>query len=467
MSLPARVLWVCAEQPAPEETSLIEALRGFNVEVMAGIAPALSYLRGSSVDAVVASFPMPGYEPVDVLEEFRRACPSVPVLIRNSDGSFGEAVRLTRLGAHYYFGSRPDPAELADQLELAVEEHRSTELAALGEAIAREPWRRYLVGESRAIRNILEIIRLVGPRRCTVLISGETGTGKEMAARALHNISPRSHLPMVTVNCSALPEQLLEAELFGHVKGAFTGAINHRIGRFEQADRSTLFLDEIGELPIELQTKLLRVLQEREFQRLGSSETIRVDVRVVAASNRDLLEKVREGKFREDLYYRLNVVPVEMPPLRDRLSDVPLLVRHFANKICRLEDIPLKQARPETLERLASYSWPGNVRQLENAVEMAIALSGDREALYPSDFPLPSPIQWRPRAWHPGESVTVPDEGLDFDEVVGGIERNILEQALRKCGGNKKRAAELLRLKRTTLSAKLRTIETRAAFSCN
>jgi transcriptional regulator with GAF, ATPase, and Fis domain len=278
-----------------------------------------------------------------------------------------------------------------------------------------------------------------------------------MAARALHLASPRAHLPMVTVNCSALPEHLLEAELFGHVKGAFTGAIQSRIGRFEQADGSTLFLDEIGDMPLELQAKLLRVLQEREFQRLGSSETVRVDVRVAAASNNDLPEKVQRGQFREDLYYRINVVPIEMPPLRERLGDVPLLVLHFIEKICRLENIPAKQVGGETLERLSSYSWPGNVRQLENAVEMAVALSGQRPVLYPSDFPLPSPVRGKPSRCESAPSITVPDHGLDFDEVVGRFERSILDQAMRKSGGNKKRAADLLRLKRTTLSAKLRS----------
>ena len=316
--------------------------------------------------------------------------------------------------------------------------------------------------------DVARIIRLVAPRRCTVLISGETGTGKEMTARALHMASPRAAHPLVAVNCSALPENLLEAELFGHTKGAFTGAVGQRIGRFEQADGGTLFLDEIGDLPLDLQAKLLRVLQEREFQRLGSSETIKVDVRVIAASNVDLEEKVRAGEFREDLYYRLNVVPIAMPPLRERLADIPLLVGHFIAKICRLEQMPLKRALPETLDRLASCAWPGNVRQLENAVEMAVVLSGERAILYPADFPLPRQFERRPGdrlqpvnlLAHP--LVPVPDDGLDFERIVGDFERSILDQALQKTGGNKKMAAEMLRLKRTTLSAKLRSLEAAA-----
>jgi transcriptional regulator with GAF, ATPase, and Fis domain len=324
------------------------------------------------------------------------------------------------------------------------------------------PWKRFLVGDCPVMEDVDRVIRLVGPRRSTVLITGETGTGKEMAARAIHMASPRAAQPMVAVNCGALPENLLEAELFGHVKGAFTGAVQQRIGRFEQAHNSTLFLDEIAELPLDLQAKLLRVLQEREFQRLGSSETVRVDVRVIAASNVDLEERVRQRQFREDLYYRLNVVPIPMPPLRRRPSDLPKLVSHFIDKVCRLEQIPVKRLAPETFGRLAAYSWPGNVRQLENAVEVAVVLSGERMTLYPGDFPLPAesaePAQSEfPSAFSP--TVSLPDGGLDFERTVSHIERSILEQALRRTRGNKKMAAEMLHLKRTTLSAKLRSLD--------
>jgi transcriptional regulator with GAF, ATPase, and Fis domain len=263
---------------------------------------------------------------------------------------------------------------------------------------------------------------------------------------------------MVAVNCSALPESLLESELFGHVRGAFTGAFQNRVGRFEQAQGGTLFLDEIGELPMELQSKLLRVLQEREVQRLGSSETIKVDIRVVAATNCDLPRRIEQGKFREDLFYRLNVVPIEMPPLRRRREDVPLLAAHFVDRICRAEGIPVKTLMAETMERLCDYSWPGNVRQLENMVEMAVALSGERRTLTPADFPVPAPLAERPITGR-APLVPVPDCGLDYEQTLAVIERSILEQALRKTGGNKKAAADMLRLKRTTLSAKVRSLE--------
>ena len=338
----------------------------------------------------------------------------------------------------------------------------NTKLAAeyAAEPVDREaePWRRLLIGESRPLEQIAQCIRLVAPRRSTVLILGETGTGKEIVARSIHAASNRSHLPMISVNCSALPEALLEAELFGHVKGAFTGATNHRVGRFEQANHSTIFLDEIGDMPLSLQAKLLRVLQEREFQRLGSSENVRVDVRVIAATHADLAQLTKQEKFREDLFYRLNVVPFPIAPLRERPSDVPLLVRHFIERICREEGIPAKNISRETLDRLATHDWPGNVRQLENAVEKAVVLSGDRPALFPGDFPLPP--RTHPVAFQPGTQpfIALPDQGLDFERTVGNIELNILEQALKKTRGNKKLAAEMLGLKRTTLSAKLRSL---------
>jgi transcriptional regulator with GAF, ATPase, and Fis domain len=316
-----------------------------------------------------------------------------------------------------------------------------------------------LIGTSQAMLETIEIVERVASRRATVLITGETGSGKEMVARAIHRASPRGHLPMVVVNAAALPESLIEAELFGHMKGAFTGALQQRIGRFEQANGSTLFLDEIGDLPLEMQTKLLRFLQEREFQRVGSSQTLRVDVRLIAATNVDLAKRVEEGKFREDLYYRLNVVPIVTPPLRDRIEDIPLLARHFVKKVCAIEQIPMRTLSDGALYKLQSMPWPGNVRQLENAIEMAIALSGDRIELGPGDFhlgvqarSLPASVREQP----------APATGLDFDQTIGRLERQLIEDAMRQTHGNKTAAAELLGLKRTTLSAKLRAFSAAA-----
>lgn len=459
-----RLLWLVSEDDPgfSEHRGVLEALEGWSVEAVHAAWAALDAVANSSYDAVLVDFPVPDWSAEDWLEEALRVNAAVPVLIREREPSFDRAVRLTRLGAFHYLGDPLGPEGLLKLLNDAAHWRQCWEQARGGSHSGAEPWRRLLIGESRAMRQVVETIRLVARRRCTVLITGDTGTGKEVVARAIHMASGRGHLPMVAVNCSAIPETLLEAELFGHVKGAFTGAIHHRIGRFEQAHRSTLFLDEIGDMPLDLQAKLLRVLQERELQRLGSSEVIPVDVRVLAASNADLQERIRQGRFREDLYYRLNVVPIHLPPLAERASDIPLLVAHFLEKVCSREDIPPKRISAEAMERLATYSWPGNVRQLENAVEMAVILSGERELLVPSDFPLPSPAQWKALNATSLPSIRLPDEGMDFEATIARIERSLLEQALRRSNGNKKQAAELLRLKRTTFTAKLKSLQAAA-----
>jgi DNA-binding NtrC family response regulator len=417
----------------------------------------LEYFKRSRIDAAVVCLPLPEYTPFEALEELQATDDSVPLILWDPCARLRDAVRFIKSGAFDVVDGEAGDGRLLGAIGDAIDDRRSRVPSG---PEAEEPWRRILVGSSQPFQEVVNMVRLVGSRRSTVLITGETGTGKEMVARAIHMAGPRGRLPMVSVCCSALPENLLEAELFGHVRGAFTGALNQRIGRFEQAHGSTLFLDEIGDMPPELQAKLLRVLQEREFQRLGSSETIRVDVRVVAATNADLLERVQQGRFREDLYYRLNVIPMHLPPLRARVGDIAALAHHLTRKVCRLEDLPLKQISREALGRLTAYSWPGNVRQLENTVERAIVLSGDRTVLYPADFPLtgqgPRPVTQNAG----GNFVHVPDDGLDFEQTVGQIARGILEQALRKTNGNKKMAADLLRLKRTTLAAKLRSLET-------
>jgi DNA-binding NtrC family response regulator len=448
--------FVCISSGDPTSGGLIHLLDGVDA-VVASPEEALERLKGARFDAVTIHLPLEHWGAEELLEQIHRTQASVPVILCDPEGTLADAVRFTKLGA-FYFTKAEDPNEFKQVLQWASESSQSRDLANLGSAVSSEPWRKFLVGESRAMQQVMQVIRLVGKRRSTVLISGETGAGKEMVARAIHLASDRGNLPMVAVNCSALPENLLEAELFGHVKGAFTGAINHRVGRFEQAHRSTLFLDEVGDLPLDIQAKLLRVLQEREFQRIGSSETVKVDVRVIAASNIDLEQAVRDGKFREDLYYRLNVVPLRVPALRDRPSDIPILVHHLIDKICSQEGLEPRRLARETLDRLSRYSWPGNVRQLENAVEMAIALSGDRDTLYPADFPLPASPRVESRATAGWPAIALPDEGLDLTQIVANMERTILEQALRKTGGNKAQAAGMLRLKRTTLSAKLRSL---------
>jgi DNA-binding NtrC family response regulator len=411
----------------------------------------------TAVDSIVVQFDEFGPEASFFVEACRKHSPGIPIIVLLQQFSSSDAFRFAHCGVFNCLHLLSTEDQLADAFQSAysqVAQNRAAERFA-----ATEPWRRYLIGQSPSMEQVTKIIRLVAARRCTVLISGETGTGKEMAARALHMASDRARRPMVAVNCSAIPENLMEAELFGHVKGAFTGAVNHRMGRFEQAHGGTLFLDEIGELPIDLQAKLLRVLQEREVQRLGNNETTKVDVRVIAATNANLLALVRQGKFREDLYYRLNVVPISMPPLRERATDIPLLVNHFIKKVCEAEHLPLKQVSAEVLERLSSYPWPGNVRQLENTIEQAVILSGDRERLYVSDFSLSE--GGRQQSSQPIQlpSQTFPEEGLNYTEALRQFELAILQQAMSKAQGNKTLAADILQLPRTTLIHKLRVLE--------
>ncbi len=414
------------------------------VEAMASARAGLQALERTSYRVAIVELPLVGMSP----EAWLTAALSLrrDLLVIFVGQSVAEAVRCLRCGASDYVESGEKALLLA---------------ASMGRPLAPapEPWRRLLIGDSPVMRPVLDMIRLLGPRRSSVLITGETGTGKEVVARAIHAASPRAREAMVSVNCTALPEALLEAELFGHVKGAYTGAFQARKGRFEEADRGTIFLDEIGDMPVETQAKLLRVLQEREFQRLGSGELIKLDVRVVSATNANLEEKIDRGKFREDLFYRLNVVPLHLPPLRDRAEDVAPLLAHFIEKVCRAETVPGKRISPDAMERLEQYAWPGNVRQLENTVERAVAMSGERQMLHYGDFSLPMKTPPMVTAAPVAEPVEVAPTEIDFAATVQRLERTLIDQALRRANGNKKQAADLLRLKRTTLNAKLKSLE--------
>ena len=313
------------------------------------------------------------------------------------------------------------------------------------------------------MQKLLEQVRASAPFQTTVLVTGETGAGKEVIARAIHNLSPRSGKPLVALNCAAVPEQLLEDELFGHVKGAFTGAQTARVGRFEQAEGGTLFLDEIGDMSLPLQAKLLRVLQEREYERLGSSHTVKADVRVVAATSADLTRRIDEGTFRPDLFYRLNVVHLSLPPLRARREDVRPLAEHLLAKFCADVGLPPKSISEEAWGALAAYSWPGNVRQLQNVVERAAVLTGALTDIHLQD--LPEEVREASPAGRvhvettaSGPEPDMPDDGVNFDAVVEKVERELLMQSLAKAGGNKMRAAQLLGMKRTTFVEKLKRL---------
>jgi transcriptional regulator with PAS, ATPase and Fis domain len=300
------------------------------------------------------------------------------------------------------------------------------------------------------------MLETIASTNSTILITGETGSGKEVVARAIHHASSRRVQRFVALNCSAIPETLLEAELFGHVRGAFTGAVGNRQGRLEQAHKGTLFLDEVGTMSTALQMKLLRVLQEREFERIGDSHTIKVDVRVMAATNSDLARMVADGEFREDLFYRLNVIAVQLPPLRERKEDTPLLVKHFLDRLAAENpDAKPKTVSQDAMRRLMAYQWPGNVRQLENAIERAVAMSAGRGHIDVTDLPIE--IQQAQESVLASQ-VTLPEDGIDLDAFVANVERELIQRSLERTGGNKGAAAKLLNLKRTTLVEKLKRL---------
>lgn len=339
--------------------------------------------------------------------------------------------------------------------EIESEMHSASE-----QSIQQAGLRRTLIGSSGSATEVSSNIGLVANRRCNVLIEGETGTGKEIVAQEIHRSGSRSRGPWVAVNCSAIPEALLEAELFGHVRGAFTGAVQGRIGKFEAANHGTIFLDEIGDMPFAVQAKLLRVLQEKEVERLGGNERIRLDVRVIAATNVNLRERVKQGLFRQDLYYRLNVFQIVLSPLRDRLDDVSALAHHFVAKTCASENLRTKHLDASALSPLLQHSWPGNVRELENVMEIAVILSGSRSSIFASDIRIgqgPSRIDRSEQS----ARVSIPSGGLDYQQALETFEHDLLTQALARTRGNKTAAAELLRLKRTTLSARMRVLEGR------
>lgn len=453
-TLHRHLLWIGDASPL-ENGNVASALERVEVTTAATMPTALGALERETFGvAFISSISAAGCTG-DEIDRLQRTKPGLPVIVRCHNGSIDDVIHLTRRGAFYVLLGEIDPERLKVAVNAALEKSRPN----FHPDLERLPWRKYLIGQSPSMLQIYEIIQLIAPKRVTVLIGGETGTGKEVIAKAIHGASNRSSLPMVSVNCTALPANLIETELFGHAKGAFTGAHANRLGRFEQANKSTIFLDEIGDLPLEAQAKLLRVLQDQEFQRVGSSETVKVDVRVIAASNVDLEQAARERRFREDLFYRLNVVPIHLPPLRERREDIPLLLDHFLEKISKTEDVPTKQISPEAVAYLKSLDWPGNVRQLEHAVQMAFALSGDRLLLVPGDFFNRTMKRQEPTAIEARPLVTVSNEGVDFDEAVNSFERSLLNQALAVSGGNKARAADLLKIKRTTLLAKMKSLE--------
>jgi DNA-binding NtrC family response regulator len=450
------------EDEAPLRAAIAEQLtdRGFHVEQADSGEAALGRLAEFAFDVIITDLRLPGISGGDVLEAAVDRYPDIVAIVVTGFGTVKDAVEAIKRGA-WDFVSKPFQIdELLHALDSALEQRRLRSENAYLRAQLEERYRfEGLIGKSPAMKRLLQLLETVAPTGSTILITGETGTGKEVVARAIHHNSPRASQRFVALNCSAIPESLLEAELFGHVRGAFTGAVGNRQGRLEQAHKGTLFLDEVGTMSVALQTKLLRALQEREFERVGDSHTIKVDVRIMAATNSDLVRMVADGHFREDLYYRLNVIPVHLPPLRERKDDIPLLVQHFLGKFAA-KPTDRKTVSQESMRRLMAYHWPGNVRQLENAVERAVAFTGGRTQIDVGD--LPTEIQQAQEPVMPS-AVTLPEEGVDLDRFIADIERDLIQRSLERTGGNKGAAARLLGLKRTTLVEKLKRFDKSAS----
>jgi DNA-binding NtrC family response regulator len=463
-ALNPRILVVDDDPQVRESLGEVFASRGCEVSLGADGRQALDALREEAFDVVFVDYRMPDIDGMEVLREATALYPEVAVVLITGEGSEGVARDAFKLGAFDYVVK---PIRRVDDLEIilgqALERGRlrreNIELRRQNKdlrAILDEKYSfRSIVGDTREMRAIFQLIDRIASTRSTVLITGDSGTGKELIARALHFHSDRKDRAFVSVNCGALPDTLLEDELFGHVRGAFTDAVGDRIGRFEQAHLGTLFLDEIGTMSQNLQVKLLRVLQEREFSPLGSTRRVQVDVRIVAATNTDLRQMLEDNRFRKDLYYRLNVIHIKLPSLRERRGDIPLLVGHFLSKDCHEMKLPPKSFSPDALRQLMGFSWPGNVRQLENVVERAVALSGDRTTLDLDD--LPDELRGAPLVAPP--SPVMEDGGINLDLAVSDYEGRLVRQALESSGWVKTRAARLLNIKRTTLIEKMKRLK--------
>jgi DNA-binding NtrC family response regulator len=435
--------------------------QGFEVTQASDGESALKALDGFAFDVIVSDLRLPGVDGREVIDAALTRYPGIVAIVVTGYGTVKDAVDMIKLGAADFISKPFQFDELMHVLSSALEQRRlMSENAYLHQQLDERFGLGSMVGRSAPMRALFQLIETIAPTPATILITGETGTGKEMVARAIHQTSPRHRGRFVAINVSAIPEALLDAELFGHVRGAFTGAVAMRQGRLEQADGGTLFLDEVGTMPMALQMKMLRVLQEREFERIGDTRTIKVDVRIVAATNADLLKMVKEGTFREDLYYRLNVIPVQLAPLRERPQDIPLLVQTFLKKFSNPEitksperEITVSQ---EAMRQLMAYAWPGNVRQLENAIERALAMIGSRTQIEVSDLPSDLQSAGEPNAQ---PALDLPADGVDLPALISQIEKDLIDRALARTDQNKGAAARLLGLKRTTLVEKLKRFQ--------
>jgi DNA-binding NtrC family response regulator len=416
----------------------------------------MGIVTAQPIDLVLCDVKMPGVNGLELVRQIRDFAPDLPCIVVTGYGSAENSVEALRAGAYWYLQKPFDQDNLDAVRRLVEQAIEHGRLKAENRLLHSQLRMRYrfenIIGHSHALRHVLETVEKVADSDATVLVRGESGSGKELIARSIHFNSRRAERMFVTVNCGAIPEELLESELFGHVRGAFTNAVAHREGRFQVADGGTIFLDEIGDMSPNLQVKLLRVLQDRTFEPVGSSKTIKVNVRVVAATHQDLEQAIRERRFREDLFYRLNVIPIEVPPLRERREDIPLLAQHFLDQINQEKGKRIDGLHPDALQALCDYEWPGNVRELENLIERMAILKGQGEI---GVVDLPPAFRRGALAAAPAVP-QIPSHGLAFGEVVGRFEADLIRQALDRTQGNKNRAAQLLGLNRTTLLEKIK-----------
>jgi two-component system, NtrC family, response regulator PilR len=444
----SRVLVVDDERSMREVLAIVLKRDGHEVLAAEDGAAAVELMKREHVDILITDIRMPQMSGVDVLREAKRIDPEIISIVMTAFASTDTAVEALRLGAADYVHKSPQAVnEVRLRVRKELERKRlQQENLLLKRALQTTHQFSNIIGTSGAMLAIFQLIETIAPTSSTVLISGESGTGKELVARAIHFNSLRKDRPFVALNCGALSETLLDSELFGHMRGAFTGADTNKKGLIEVAEKGTIFLDEIGEMSTQVQVKLLRVLQERKFRRLGGTDEVEADIRIIAATNRDLTKMVAAGEFREDLYYRINVIPIHLPPLRDRQTDIPILAEHFLAKYATQMRKKVTSISHDTVEMLTAYHWPGNIRELENAIERAVALERSPtilpESLPPAIRGVPETLKGAVAA-APAPSV-LPDAGFDLEQHVQHIEREYIAEALRRAGGVKVRAAELL-----------------------
>lgn len=444
-----RILLIEDEAPSREALTLLLKGAGYHVTGTGSGQEAFAFLAASPFDIIITDLFLPDLNGIDILKQVKALSPAIEVIMITGHASAETAVKAMKEGAFDYITKPLILDELRIIIDKALEKRRLlSENVYLKKQLRDKFEFANIIGTSPAMQKVFNRMKRIIKTDSTVLVMGESGTGKEIVAKALHFNGHRRDKPFIAVHCGAIPENLLESELFGHMKGAFTGAIKDKIGKFEAADQGTIFLDEIGTMPMHLQTKLLRVLQEQEVERVGSNRPIKLDVRIISATNQDLEEEVKQGNFRDDLYYRLNVIPLNLPPLRERVEDILPLIKFFLRKNCTEMKRPLMSLAKEALEALELYHWPGNVRELENIVERTVALTEGNQITLDD---LPTAIRM-------AASTRVLERGIDLVKTISEIERKMIAEALLLSNGVKARAAVMLNLNRTTLVEKMRRL---------